>query len=223
MPKILQQKKRPFIVIEALDAGGSQTQTDRLVAHLKREKYKPHQFHFPQEDLPTGRFVYGKFLMSHNRPKLSGREQALIYIQDFYSQADNFQKIINEGGKKELIVSDRYCTSTMAYQTINLPPAARRSMLQWLMELCWEGEPRLPRPDMVVLLDTPVEVSLKRLTAKKKDFFENKQKLAAIRRSYLQLAKEQKWVIINSIDSFKQPRSRQDIHAEVWGHVKKII
>jgi len=216
------REKKPFIVIEALDAGGSQTQTDLLVKRLKKVGYKPHQFHFPQEDQPTGRFVYGKFLMSHNKPRLTSREQALIYIQDFYSQADNFRQIIERGKAKDLIISDRYCTSTMAYQTIGLVGKHRTERLKWLTDLCWRGDPRLPEPDLVVFLDTPVAVSLERLTGKNKDFFENRRKLSAIRNSYLKLASDQKWAIINSMDGGQQ-RSRQDIHAEVWQLVNKII
>ena len=74
----------PFIVIETLDAGGSQTQTDRLARRLEKEGYQPHQYHFPQEDRATGRLIYDKFLLPKKR--FSKREQALLYIQDFFSK-----------------------------------------------------------------------------------------------------------------------------------------
>lgn len=207
----------PFIVIEALDAGGSQTQTNELVKHLRREKYKPLPLHFPQEDRATGQFIYDKFLNSHNRPKLSRREQALIYLQDFYSRKEDIKNYLKKG-KNSLVVSDRYYTSTLAYQTIGLSGVKRRQMLQWLKNLV-QG---LPKPDAVIFLDTPPQVSLGHLKNKPKDFFENAKKLQAIRRSYLMLAREQKWKVVNSMTGESQ-RPIKDIHTEVWRHVKHLL
>lgn len=213
----------PFIVIEALDAGGSQTQTNVLVKHLKREKYKPLQLHFPQEDRATGRFIYEKFLNSHNKPKLSDREKALMYIQDFYSRKEDIEKALRKG-KKYLVVSDRFYTSTMAYQTVGLSGVKRRKMLQWLQYLA-QG---LPKHDLVIFLDTPPRVSLRHLKTQPKNYHERLPKLVAFRRSYLMLAKEQKWVVINSMEKpfdFAQGKQRsiQNIHEEVWKHVQKIL
>lgn len=211
MPK---KKQRPFIVIEALDAGGSQTQTNALVKHLKREKYKPLQLHFPQEDQPTGQFIYKKFLNSHNHPKFSAREQALIYIQDFYSRKEDIEKTL----RKSLIISDRFYTSTMAYQTAGLTASQRRTMMRWLQYLV-HG---LPKPDRVIFLDTPPEVSLRHLRNQPKNYHEKLSKLIMFRKSYLTLAREQKWVIVNSIQKGAQ-RPIQDIHAEIWEHVLPLI
>lgn len=219
-----------FVVIEALDAGGSQTQTDRLAERLKKEGNNVLQLHFPQEDQPTGRFVYEKFLLSKNKPKFSRREQALIYLQDFYSRADDIKKhlsgVVNppdkgDGGGftgklRRIVVSDRFYTSTMAYQTIGLTGRERKAMLAWIKFLAEQGTIRLPKPDMVIFLDTPVNISLNHLKGKKKDFFENKKKLTAIRNSYLRLAKEEKWIIINSVNDRGEQRLIEDIHQEIW-------
>lgn len=213
----------PFIVLEALDAGGSQTQTDLLVRRLKKEGYKPHQYHFPQEDRATGRIIYDKFLLYKNKFPFSGREQALLYIQDFYSKNEEITNIISPRPGKHIVVSDRFATSTMAYQTIGLKPKERKQMLDWITWLCYKGKPALPKPDIILFLDTPVEISLKRLQGKKKDFFETKEKLTAIRDSYLKLAKEQKWKIFNSVDTKGNQRTREELHEEIWGVVKKHI
>lgn len=212
----------PFIVLEALDAGGSQTQTDLLVKRLKKEGYKPHQYHFPQEDRATGRIIYDKFLLYKNKLPFSKREQALLYIQDFFSKNEELIDVIH-GKKNHLVVSDRFATSTMAYQTIGLPPKERRQMLDWITWLCYKGKPALSKPNIVLFLDTPVEISLKRLKVKKKDFFETKEKLTAIRDSYLKLAKEQKWKIFQSVDAKGNQRTREELHEEIWTVVKKHL
>lgn len=216
-------EKRPFIVLEALDAGGSQTQTDLLCAHLERDGYRPKQYHFPQEDTATGRMVYDKFLLNKNKFPFSRREQALLYIQDFFSKQEELTEIVVNGSKKDVVVSDRFATSTMAYQTIGLTGSARKKMLTWITWLCYKGTPVLPTPDIVLFLDTPVKVSLERLAKKKKDFFETKEKLTAIRNSYLKLAKEQKWVVFNSVDKKGRQRTREELHEEIWDRVQKLL
>ena len=243
----------PFIVIEALDAGGSQTQTDLLCARLTKAGYIPHQYHFPQEDKATGRIIYDKFLLHKKvspparggargggRVSFSKREQALLYIQDFFSKCEELWEIVSprpgrgegklakkasagEGNVTSVVVSDRFATSTMAYQTIGLTGDARKKMLNWITWLCFKNTPALPKPDIVLFLDTPVKVSLQRLAKKKKDFFETKEKLTAIRNSYLKLAKEQKWTVFDSVDEAGNQRTREELHEEIWGVVQKKL
>jgi dTMP kinase len=213
--------KNPFIVIEALDAGGSQTQTNLLAERLRSKKYQVLQLHFPQEDRATGRFIYNKFLLSKNKQKLSRREQALLYIQDFYSRAEDIAQVIDTPGR-HVALSDRFYGSTLAYQMLNLSGKQRAAMQQWLMGLI-AGTPALPKPDLVIFLDTPVEVSLARLKDKKKDFFETRQKLTDIRRSYRMVAQDQSWHIINSVDNKGEQRTREDLHEKVWLTVAPLI
>lgn len=214
-------QKRPFIVIEALDAGGSQTQTNLLVKRLKDKNYYPLQLHFPHEDRATGIFIYEKFLNSHNQPQFSRREQALIYIQDFFSRYEDIQAALG-GSRKSVVVSDRFYTSTMAYQTAGLKGPERRKMLDWIEYLCFEREPKLPKPTRVIFLDTPPEISLHHLRGQLKNYHEKLSKLEMFRESYLKLAREQKWKIINSMAGNKQ-RSIQDIHNEVWKQVMTLL
>ena len=96
-------------------------------------------------------------------------------------------------------------------------------MLKWITWLCWQGTPQLPKPDAVVFIDTPVEVSLQRLRSATKDYFENQDKLTAIRNSYLRLAKEQNWHILSGVDEQGQERTRQDLGNEIWHVVQPLI
>ena len=217
------KSKQPFIVLEALDAGGSQTQTDLLCARLKKEGYTPHQYHFPQEDRATGRIIYDKYLLYKNKEPFSRREQALLFIQDFFSKQEEFNAIITGGNKKDVVVSDRYAMSAMAYQSIGLSGDARKKMIDWIIWLCYKGKPVLPKPDIVLFLDTPVDISLLRLKNKKKDVHETKEKLTAFRKSYIQLAKQQKWAVFNSVDEQGNQRTREDLHEEIWGVVQKKL
>lgn len=217
MPK---NKPKPFIVIEALDAGGSQTQTDLLTARLKKAGYKTLSLHFPQEDRATGRMIYDKFLLHKNKRPFSRREQALLYIQDFFSRTEDITTATAQG---RVVVTDRFCTSTFAYQTMGLTGKEWQAMYSWIWWLCYENKPMLLKPDLVLFLDTPVAVSMKRLKGKNRDFFETSAKLTAVRNAYLKVAKKQAWRILPSVDNHGQERTREDLHQEVWNHVRKLL
>jgi len=211
----------PFFVIEALDAGGSQTQTDWLRDRLKKQGWNVESLHFPQEDRATGRLIYNKFLLDKNKHPFSRREQALLYIQDFFSRVEDVQRFLAQ--PKTVVLLDRYCTSTMAYQTIGLSGKKRAQFLEWITWLCYNGTPALPKPDAVFFIDTPVAISLSRLKSKKKDYFETKEKLQAIRRSYTMLARNQKWIRISGVDTAGAARTREDIHEEIWQSARSMI
>lgn len=215
--------KNPFIVLEALDAGGSQTQTNLLVEGLQKDGYNPLQLHFPQEDRATGQLIYEKFLLSRKKHSFSAREQALLYIQDFFARHEDLWQGIEGMSKHNVIVSDRFCTSTMAYQTLGKVGKKRIEILEWIRWLCYEGKPALPKPDLVLFIDTPVHISLERLQDKKKDFFETKEKLTAIRATYNRLAIEEHWTVISGVDTTGAQRTRPDIHGEIWEHVHQIL
>lgn len=220
-------KKNIFVVIESIDAAGGSTQVKLLSQRLEKDGYIPHQFHFPQEDKPTGQVVYGRFLHTKNKAKFSRREQALLYIQDFFAGSAEIDAVLSQKTGKHVAISDRFCTSTMAYQTIGLVGEARRRMLQWIKWICWGGAPHLPKPDMVILLDLPLSISLERLNSRQdkagKDYFENRKKQQAIRASYLRLAKEQRWRVIDCADTGRVQRTREAIHQDVWKAVSKLI
>lgn len=213
----------PFIVIEALDAGGSQTQTDWLVRRLTQKQYRPLALHFPQEDRATGRLIYDKFLLHKNEQPFSRREQALLYVQDFFAAAEEMREALADPSGRRVIVSDRFCSSTLAYQTIGLSGRAKARMVEWIWWLCFGGTPALPEPDLTIFLDTPVTVSLRRLAGKEKDFFETKEKLTAIRASYLAIARRQRWRVILGVDRHGQERTRQDLHEEIWRSVLPLL
>lgn len=212
----------PFIVIESLDAGGGSTQAALLADALKERKYRTLSLHFPQAEEPTGQIIYGKFLKAKNSFKFSRREQALLYIQDFFAGAKTIEQHLAQT-KKSALVSDRFYGSTLAYQTIGLTGKQRQAMLTWITSLCEGKAPRLPQPNLTVVLDLPVAISLQRLASRQQDYFENKQKLTAIRASYLKVARERGWVIIEGVDDKGIERPKQGIHEEIWSYVEKLL
>lgn len=214
----------PFIVIEAINAAGKTTQFNLLNQALKKAGCKVYQYHFHQRDQATGQLIEHKFLHSEaSQARFTRREQALLYIQDFYTRSAEINDLRTKDTGRNVILSDRFYTSTLAYQTIGLTGRRRQVMIQWIKWLCEQGSPKLPKPDLVILLDTTVDIAVQHLTKTKKDYFEHRQRLTNLRRSYLRLAKEDKWVVVNSVNDKGQQRSISDIHAEIWRHVHSLL
>lgn len=214
--------RNPFIIIEALDGAGKTTQTSRLQTKLKKAGYQVHQFHFPQQDKATGRLIYQKFLNAHNRLKFSRREQALLYLQDFFSKLEDMRQAATRPGR-HILISDRYYTSTLAYQTQGLNNASRQKMTQFIKRLAAKGEPALLAPDLVIYLDIPPAMASSHLNQSPRDYFENLTKLRSLRSSYIKTAREEKWTTINCIDDTGKQRSINDIHQEIWQNVNHVL
>src|SRR5688572_13295256 len=101
-------KQNPFIVLEAINGAGKTTQFNLLKSALKKAGYTPHAYHFHQRDRATGQVIEHKF--HHDKAggkSFTQREQALLYIQDFYSQAEVFNRLRTLSGK-HVIVADRF-------------------------------------------------------------------------------------------------------------------
>ena len=212
----------PFIVIEAINAAGKTTQFNLLSQTLEKAGYKVHQYHFHQRERATGQLIEYKFL--HNKTsgaRFTRREQALLYIQDFFTRSEDISSLLAQKSDRHVVLADRFYTSTLAYQTIGLIGRRRQIMIKWIKWLCEQGIPRLPKPDLVILLDTTVDIAVQHLAKTKKDYFEYRQRLTNLRRSYLRLAKEDKWVVINCVNDRGKQRSVEDIHNEVYRHVSK--
>lgn len=216
--------RNPFIVVEGIDAAGSSTQAALLAKRVKKEGLRPLELSFPQDDRKTGQLIYDKFLNTKKMGTLSRREQALLYIADFYSRTDDIQAVMaGKDAEHDIVVSDRWCTSTFAYQTMGLTGEQYRKMHAWLQHICFEGKPQLARPDAVIFLDTAVATAQSRLRGKKRDYFEaSRKKQLAVRSSYLRLARSwpKTWHVVDHDDATGAARTKQALHAEIWDIVQ---
>lgn len=101
------------------------------------------------------------------------------------------------------------------------------SYLDWLYEYEYE-KLGLPKPDLVIFLDMPVEVSQRLMTSRydgdesKKDIHEvNVEFLKNCREAALYAADKQNWKIINCSDG-KAPLSVNTITDKIMEEIKKL-
>ncbi len=127
-----------------------------------------------------------------------------------------------------LILSDRYTTSNAVHQGGKLEGAAREEFFSWLydLEFCRMG---LPKPDLVLCLDMPVEIAETLMrkresdTGTKADIHERNDKyLHQCREVARQAAAYFGWTVVSCVKDGKL-RSIEDIHEELYSYVKKCL
>jgi len=89
-----------------------------------------------------------------------------------YNESDGVFQLIQQGFH---VLTPRYYFSSLAYNSNN--PEEYNFVLQL--------NQRFPHPDLVIYLDIPVEVSLKRLQERQQlEVYENAEKLQIVRKNY---------------------------------------
>jgi len=172
-----------FINIEGLDGCGKSTQVKLLARWLRskgcgvlitREPTKGH----------IGKIIE-KFLTG--KLKIPVAAEALLFAADRLQHfEDEIKPAVNSG---KIVITDRYTPSSIAYQS------ARGLPVDWVRKI----NEKAPEPDLTVLIDTPVKVSLVRMNSSRRlDEFDRDLALQKkVRRTYLEISGFYKMKIID--------------------------
>ncbi len=126
---------------------------------------------------------------------------------------------------------NRYVGSNAAHQGAKLEGAARERLLEWLDEVEY-GEFALPRPDLVVLLDSPVALArqlvgrkaARAYTTLEADIHEaDAGHSGATRELYLELGRRDGWRIVSTEGEDGEPRDVGEVASEVWSAVEPLL
>lgn len=219
--------KGRIIVIEGLDGSGKATQSRILMEKLS-EKYTVKKLSFPDYDspgsAPVRMYLNGEF--GKDPSCVNAYAAASFYAVDRVSSYLKDWREDYESGT--LFVLDRYVTSNMVYMTSKLPKDEWDTFLGWLSEFEYDRL-GLPRPDGVIYLDMPTDVSQRLMTGRynsdesKKDLHEkNVDFLRGCRESALYAAEKQGWTVIPCSDG-KNPLTIEEIADSVYKAAAKFI
>ncbi|TRZ71557.1 MAG: dTMP kinase [Streptomycetaceae bacterium] len=197
-----------FIVFEGGEGTGKSTQSILLKAWLEQEG----------ETVVLSREPGGsdlgieirKILLSHSTGEISPRAEALLYAAD---RAHHVFSVIRPAlAAGEVVISDRYFDSSIAYQGAGrvLEPGEVARISRWASESLF--------PTLTIVIDLPAEIGLGRL--KSKDRLEA-QPLAfheRVRQEFLQISllDPERYIIIDGDQSI------DDIHADIIKRVSEI-
>ncbi len=171
------------IVIEGLDGSGKATQTKLLYKRLSQAGLFVKQVSFPDYGSPSSSLVkmYLNGEFGAKPDDVSGYAAAVFYAADRYaSYKTSWGRDYNSGA---LILCDRYSTSNAIYQMTKIKQDEREEFLLWTDELEHKRF-GIPRPDLVIYLDVPTEIS-QRLMSERYDGNEDKKDIHERNLSYL--------------------------------------
>ncbi len=172
-----------FLCIDGLDGCGKSTHMKLLAKWLRSQGHEVVATDEPT-DGPIGRIIKR---MLKEGPKLPVTTEALLFAADRLQHVMGVIKPALKTGK--LVLSERYVYSSFAYQS------ARGARMSWLASI----NKHVPKPDLAVLIDVPVETSLARMKPTRKlDKFERDLQLQhRVRRNYLRIAKRERLKVVN--------------------------
>jgi dTMP kinase len=193
-------KKGKFIVFEGIDGAGKTTQAALLKQWLRQKGLKCITTKEPTENI-TGNLLKVTLYLE----KLSPITDALLFAAD---RAEHLDKEIKKALKAgNIVISERYMYANLAYQSAQ---GVDENFIEKINEF-------VIKPDLVILLDVPADIALKRkwnvlyyLPSKFEKSIEFNEK---VRKNYLRLAKKFKMKVIDATKS-------QD---EVFEEVKTIV
>lgn len=210
-----------LIVIEGLDGSGKTTQLNILVEKLKKERIDNiKQIKLPDYDSDSSSLV--KMYLAGEFGK--SPEDVNAYAASAFYAVDRFAnyktKWKNDYENGAVIIADRYTTSNAYHQATKLPESEWKSYFLWLQDFEY-NKLGIPKPDMVIYLDMPIEISQKMMTARyngderKKDIHEaNIQYLKHCRKAAQAAAIQLGWNVIKCNDA-NMPRSIESISEEI--------
>ena len=216
-----------LIVIEGLDGSGKSTQLELLEQNLKSKGIDCRSVSFPNYQSPASTpvkmYLAGEFGKKPN--DVNAFAASVFYTVDRYASfKTDWGKYYNGGGT---IVSGRYTTSNAVHQASKLPCDKWEDFLDWLYDFEYV-KIGIPKPDKVIFLDMPIEVSQKLLTKRykgdeeKKDIHESDTEyLEKCRNSALFTAKYSNWEIIPCSEN-GEARAIEEIAEDILNSVLKI-
>jgi len=194
-----------LIVFEGVDGAGIETQANKLVEYMKKKESAVKKLSYPEYEHPIGNLIHEFLYRKFDIPVVT---QTLLHLADRSKDADTIRKWLDEG---KTVVSERYATSTMAYQGFLGFPVEN---IVKITEMA-----RIPRPDIIIYLKISAETSVKRKRMEKTDLDRNEgdsKLMNDVGLFYEKLAEKNtfgKWVVVDG------ERSKEAVFKEV----KKVL
>jgi dTMP kinase len=197
-----------FIAFEGGEGSGKSTQSKLLKKWLEEEGEEVLLSREP------GGTELGKdlrrILLDHSTGEISPRAEALLYAADRAHHV--FSKIRPALDRGEVVITDRYFDSSIAYQGAGrvLVPGEVARISRWATESLF--------PTLTILIDQPAEIGLSRLKSKDRLEIEPIDFHERIRQEFLQLTllDPERYLVVDG------RKSIEEIHNEIIARVGEI-
>lgn len=164
--KILQN----FVALEGIDGAGTTTQLNKIAAECEKNGLRCFATCEPTE-MESGRII--RKVLSGELPVSPGT-LARMFVADRYEHLYGEDGIISHLDRGELVVTDRYFFSSLAYQSVECG-----------YEEVDDLNRGFPLPEVLIFLDIPVDVGDMRASEREsREIFENRGFQARVRKMY---------------------------------------
>lgn len=217
-----------LIVIEGLDGSGKSTQLELLYKSLMDKGIDCRMVSFPDYEHPSSTLVKmylgGEF--GQKPEDVNAYAASTFYAVDRYASFKKYWgEYYNNGGT---IIAGRYVTSNAVHQNSKLSEDKWEAFLDWLYDFEY-NKMGIPKPDKVIFLDMPIEVSQKLMSGRykgdenKKDIHErDTDYLEHCRKSALFTADYSGWSRISCAKN-GEARAIEDIAEQVLNEVLMVL
>ena len=220
--------KGKLIVLEGLDGSGKGTQAKLLAKHLTVTDHLVREITFPDYDSDSSALVkmYLAGQFGDKPDDVNAYAASSFYAVDRYASYSRHWKEDYLSGK--VILADRYTSSNAVHQAVKLPQSEWDDYIKWLCDYEYE-KLAVPKPDRIIYLDMPVDVSQRLMTKRyggdevKKDVHEaNVEYLRRCAKAAAFAAEKMGWETVVCSEN-GEPRPIADISEEILGIVKKEL
>ena len=180
-----------FIVIEGIDGAGCETQGKNLVKMLTENGKKASLIKYPDYERNVGKLI--KEFLYQNKD-LTAQQQFLLYTIQFIMDSPQ----IAQKRKDEILIADRYFTTTLCYQTLE--------GIDMQMALDYARNFKIEVPDAVYYPNVDPDIAIQRKGGEDKEKNRREKDFEFIRKThikYKELVEKQVWTKWVNVDGNK--------------------
>lgn len=219
-----------FIVIDGADASGKATQIKLLAERLEAAGKRVSSFDFPRYDSGSSYFI--KRYLGGDYGSLNDigpYEASLFFALDRRDARADIEAALTDS---DVVLSDRFTTSSMIHQGSKIEDSKERSAyFAWLDKLEFEVL-GMPRPDLTLIMDVPLELSLELIRNRNKQtgFFGDihekdvrHQKQARLIYRELCDSFSDRFELLNCVSEAGRLLGEKQINEKVWQTIKACL
>lgn len=198
-----------FIAFEGIDGSGKSTQVAMLAEKLRGMGVACYTTMEPT-DSPIGSLIHQ---IMTGRIKMDNRVIAALFAADrldhLLNEVDGILEKVNDG---ITVVSDRYCLSSYAYQSVDIP-------MDWVIAMNGQSN-QILRPTVNIFIDVTPDIALERIAKNRfhQELYEKKSRLIKVRENYEKvfekLGDEENIICIDG------NRPKEIIAEDIWEKIK---
>ena len=210
-----------LIVFEGVDGSGKSTYIKKLVQGLEDEGKRVTATRLPGGTKFGEKIRDVLFGKDVNTKTFHKSTRSLLYAADFLqTQLDVIMPALK---RKEIVISDRWCYSELAYNYKNEDPYHKRVVETYLSL-------EMVKPDIIFFLTTSIEKILERLYVRNQidgkqngKVWNSAEKLTEIQNNYISIFGDEKGYLVNGGIVIKKYDTSEDHTIELWKSMLEVV